>query len=304
MAEMDEDWAARLVDDQLRFVRGEGPEPDLSGLSDSDRSEMIEVLNLVDALVDSRPVSPPLEEDPVAIRLGLLPGKPGSPPEKSGDPSQAVDPIVASTEELRYRFAGAVEVEHIQPVGDEGWWAPVAVCRALAENVLVVRFQPGDRIPSAADARALLLDDPSLTAITFTTPDATGAAVVVPGDAVGRFVPAVGWRAPGELTWDQLGIALGSYLDRSIPNWDAVSSLPREDLLDELGADTITVVSDAFHTVAVSRPHLDHKRKARDFVATVDPASVVAWADDIRSGRRSGSDVVSAIGALCEEANP
>ena len=50
MAEMDEDWAARLVDDQLRFVRGEGPEPDLSGLSDSDRSEMIEVLNLVDAL--------------------------------------------------------------------------------------------------------------------------------------------------------------------------------------------------------------------------------------------------------------
>jgi hypothetical protein len=36
----------------------------------------------------------------------------------------------------------------------------------------------------------------------------------------------------------------------------------------------------------------------------VDPATVVAWADDIRSGRRSGSDVVSAIGALCEEANP
>lgn len=304
MAEMDEDWAARLVDDQVRFVRGEGPEPDLSGLSDTDRSEMIVVLNLVDALSDSRPLSPPLEEDPVAIRLGLLPGKPGSPPEESGDPSQAVDPIVASTEELRLRFAGAVEVEHIQPVGDEGWSAPVAVCRALAENVLVVRFQPGDRIPTAADARAFLLDDPSLTAITFTTPDATGAAVVVPADAVGRFVPAEGWRAPGELTWNQLGIALGSYLDRSIPDWDAVSSLPREDLLDELGADTITVVSDAFRAVAVSRPHLDHKRKARDFVTTVEPATVVAWADDIRSGRRSGSDVVSAIGTLCQEANP
>ena len=304
MAKRDEDWAARLVDDQLRFVRGEGPEPDLSGLSDSERSELIEVLNLVDALVDSRPVSPPLEEDPVAIRLGLVSGKSGSPPEESGDPSQAVDPIVASTEELRYRFAGAVEVERLQPVDDEGWWAPVAVCRALAENVLVVRFQPGDRTPSAADARALLLDDPSLTAVTFTTPDATGAAVVVPGDAVGRFVPAVGWRAPGELMWDSLGIALGSYLDRSIPDWDAVSSLPREELLDELSADATSVVADVLGAVSVSRPHLDHKRKARDFVATVNPATVVRWADDIRSGRMSGSDVVSAIGALCQEANP
>jgi hypothetical protein len=71
---MDEDLAARLVDEQLRFVRGEGPEPDLSGLGASDRSEMIEVLSLADALVDSRPVSPPLEKDPVAIRLGLVPG--------------------------------------------------------------------------------------------------------------------------------------------------------------------------------------------------------------------------------------
>jgi hypothetical protein len=303
MAEMNEDWAARLVDDQLRFLRGEGPEPDLSGLSDRDRSEMVQLLNLVDAVVDSRPASPPLDEDRVAIRLGLLPGKPGSPPKGSGDPSQPEDPIVVSTEELGYRFAGAVEVDRIS-AGGEGWWAPVAVCRALAENVLVVRFQPGDRTPSAADARALLHDDPSLTAVAFTTPDATSAAVVVPGDAVGWFVPAEGWRPPGELTWNSLGIALGSYFERSIPHWDAVSSLPREELLDELGADSVSVAIALFHAVAASRPHLEHKRQARDFVATVDPATVVAWADDIRSGRKSGTDVVSVISALCQEANP
>jgi hypothetical protein len=304
MVEMDEEWAARLVDEQLRFVRSEGPEPDLSGLTDRDRAEMIEVLNLVDAMVDSRPVSPPLEEDPVAIRLGLLPGKSGTPSEVLGDPTKVADPIVVSTEELRYRFAGAVEVEHFEPVVAAGWWAPVALCRALAENVLVVRFRPGDKTPSAADARTLLLDDPSLTAVTFTSPDATSAAVVVPASAFGRFVPSEGWRQPGELTWNPLGIALGRYFDRSIPNWDAVSSLPREELLDELDADTLSVVSDLLDAVAASRPHLEHKRQARDFVAEVDPAIVVAWADEIRSGRKTGSEVVSAIDALCGEATP
>ena len=99
MAEMDEDWAARLVDDQLRFVRGEGPEPDLSGLSDSDRSEMIEVLNLVDALVDSRPVSPPLEEDPVAI-------PPRPPPRQARIPARKVRRSVASGRPDRRFYRG------------------------------------------------------------------------------------------------------------------------------------------------------------------------------------------------------
>jgi hypothetical protein len=304
MAEMDEDLVARLVDDQLRFVRGEGPEPDLSGLSERDRSEIVEVLNLVDALADSRPVSPPIEEDPIAIRLGLVPAKTGASSNELDDPSQPADPIVVSTEELRYRFAGAVEVEQVESVGEGDRWTPVALCRTLAENVLVVRFQPSIRTPSAIDARPLLRDDTSLTAVTFCSPDATRAAVVVASSAFGRFVPSEGWRQPDELTWNPLGIALGSYLDRSMPNWDAVSSLPREDLLDELGADTVAEVSDVFTTVAASRPNLEHKRQARDFVADVDPAVVVAWADDIRAGRKAAEDVVSAIAAMCQEAAP
>lgn len=304
MGEMDEDRVASLVDDQLRFLRGEGPEPDLSGLSVRDRARMVDLLDLVDALADSRPLSPPLEEDPVAIRLGLVPGKRSSPPGASGEPSDPPDPIVASTEELRYRFAGAVEVDHLSPAGGEGWWTPVARCRALAENVLVVIFRPAERTPSAADARMLLHEDPSLSAIAFTNPDATDAAVVLPGAADGRFVPAEGWRPPGELLWEPLDIALGRYFDRSIPHWDAVASLPREELLDELGADTAEVVETVFHAVRASRPHLPHRREARDFVARVSPTTVVAWADDIRSGRKTSSDVVAAIGELCGGANP
>ena len=110
---MNEDWIARIVDDQLRFLHGEGPEPDVSGLSDDDRTEVVELLQLMEALADSLPSSPPIEEDPVAIRLGLVPGGPRSP--DSSEPPQPTDPIAVSTEELRYRFGGAVEVEHLLP---------------------------------------------------------------------------------------------------------------------------------------------------------------------------------------------
>jgi hypothetical protein len=304
MAEMDEDRVAGFVDDQLRFMRGEGPEPDVSGLPDRDRARIVDLLDLVDALIDARPWSPPLEEDPVAIRLGLVPGKPSSPPGGSGEPSESADPIVASTEDLRFRFAGAVEVDRLPSGAGEGRWAPVARCRALAENVLVFVFRPPERPPSGADARMWLRHDPSLSAIAFTTPDATGAAVVVPGDADGRFIPAEGWRPPGALTWEPLDMALGRYFDQSIPYWDAVASLPREELLDELGSDAASVVGTVFHAVATSRPHLPHKRQARDFVTTLNPAVVVAWADDIRSGRKSSSDVVAVIGELCGKAKP
>ena len=304
MSEMDEDRVAEFVDQQLRFLRGEGPEPDLSDLSDRDRVRIVELLELVDALIDSRPSSPPLEEDPVAIRLGLVSGKSSSLPAGSGDLFEPADPIVSSTEDVRFRFAGAVEVDHLPAGATEGRWAPVARCRALAENVLVVAFHPDERPPSCSDARVWLHHDPSLSAVAFTTRDATRAAVVLPSDADGRFVPAEGWHPPGELTWEPLDVALGRHFDQSIPHWDAVASLPRDESLDALGPDIASVVGTVFDAVAASRPHLPHKRLARDFVATLNPAIVMAWADEIRSDRKSGSDVAAAIGELCGKASP
>jgi len=73
MPEMDDDRVADLVDEQLRYLRGEGPEPDLTGLTDDERAHVLELFDVVDALADSLPASPPIEEDPVAVRLGLAP---------------------------------------------------------------------------------------------------------------------------------------------------------------------------------------------------------------------------------------
>lgn len=299
MPEMDDDRMAELVDEQLRYLRGEGRELDLTGLTDDERADVLELLDVVDALADSLPASPPIEEDPVAVRLGLVDrGRAPSPVDLS-------DPVMVSAQELAYRFDGAVEVEAVPaPAGEPGRWRPALVCRSLAEMVLVVVYDPDTERPAAGDARALFHDNPNLSAVTFTAPDATAAAVVVPGDSVDRLVPAMGWRTPAQLTWEPLRLALGRYFDRSMPQWDEVTSLPPGDLLEDLASDAGGIVTEKLREVANTRPQLAHKRSARAFVNALDPGVFVAWVDAVRARRAPGEDLVSQVAELCRKATP
>lgn len=67
-----------LIEAYLSFLRGRGPRPDLSGLPPERRAEIEGRFEIVAALADRDPELPPLEEDPVALRLGLVPGRPAS----------------------------------------------------------------------------------------------------------------------------------------------------------------------------------------------------------------------------------
>lgn len=60
-----------LVEDYLRFLRGQGPEPDLSSLPAEQRAAITGQFEIVRALADRDPELPPLDRDPVAVRLGL-----------------------------------------------------------------------------------------------------------------------------------------------------------------------------------------------------------------------------------------
>lgn len=62
---------ADLIDDYVRFLRGHGPEPDLSGLPQEQRATITGQLKIVRALADRDPNLPPIDRDPVARRLGL-----------------------------------------------------------------------------------------------------------------------------------------------------------------------------------------------------------------------------------------
>jgi hypothetical protein len=299
MPEMDDDRVGDLVDEQLRYLRGEGPKPDLTGLTDDERAHVLDLLDLVDALADSLPASPPIEEDPVAVRLGLADRRHGL------SLMQPSDPVVGSAEELAYRFGGAVEIEAAPaPAGEPSRWRPALVCRSLAEIALVVVYDAGAEIPTAADARALFHDNPRLSAVAFTTPDATAAAVVVPGDSVDLLIPAEGWRTPAELTWEPLGLALERHFDRSMPRWGEVTSLPPGDLLEDLPAEAGVIVTEKLRATARTRPRLPHKRHARDFVSALDPGVFLAWVDAVRARRASGEELVSQATELCREETP
>ncbi|MET7713720.1 hypothetical protein [Streptomyces sp. NPDC005407] len=66
-----------LIESYLLFLRGRGPEPDLSALPPGRRAQVLEQQEIVSALADRDPALPPVEDDPVALRLGLVRAAPG-----------------------------------------------------------------------------------------------------------------------------------------------------------------------------------------------------------------------------------
>lgn len=297
MDDMNEDRVADFVDEHLRHLRGEGPAPDLTALEKAERAEVGRLLELIDAMTDTLPASPPLEDDPVAIRLGLV----GTP---AGDDDDAEDAVLAVAEEVAYRFGGAIEVQRIPLLGDVGSsFAPGIMCRSLAETVLVVLYD-ASASPSAVDARSIFHEQPELSAVAFSNPDATRASVVTYAHCVNRLVPAGGWYGPAELAWEPLELALGGYFERSIPRWDAVSTLPPGDALEELAADALAVVTSELNRVASSRVQLSHKRDARDFVTALDPAVFVAWIDAVRTRRTSSDQLAADVIDSCRTSSP
>ncbi|MDQ1745614.1 MAG: hypothetical protein QOE23_3953, partial [Pseudonocardiales bacterium] len=97
-----DDLSSELVEDYLLFLRGRGPEPDLARLLADQRRRLREQFAIVSALADRAPGLPPVDEDPVAIRLGLA-----QPATRSGGGPQAgsaADPVQAALRDLEERF--------------------------------------------------------------------------------------------------------------------------------------------------------------------------------------------------------
>jgi hypothetical protein len=64
-----------VIDQYLLYLRGRGPEPDLTHLSQAQRRAMQARLGIVAALADRDLALPALGDDPVAMRLGLVDGQ-------------------------------------------------------------------------------------------------------------------------------------------------------------------------------------------------------------------------------------
>lgn len=72
----DTEHAGDLVDEFLRYLRGRGPRPQTDDLPLDERTELENTFRLLEAIVDTNEAEvPPIEEDPIAVRLGLVAGK-------------------------------------------------------------------------------------------------------------------------------------------------------------------------------------------------------------------------------------
>jgi hypothetical protein len=85
-----------LTERYLLFLRGQGPEPDLGHLSATRRRAVRARLDTVDALFGLDPNPPALEDDPVAIALGLVPDPDAKDPASGGSGDSGREPGTGS----------------------------------------------------------------------------------------------------------------------------------------------------------------------------------------------------------------
>lgn len=287
-----------LLDEQLRYLRGEGPQPDLDDLSEPEQKEVVELFTVIEAMSDAQPASQSLEDDPVAIRLGLVPG-PDSPSAASSP-----DDIQVSLDELAFRHAEGVRI--LPPdagLGVERLGQPYATCRSLLEVVQVVVLPDDAEPPDVDDVRRVLVENPGYSALAITSADAQRAVVVTYSRSFERVVPSLGWIESAALEWEPLGIALGRHFERSLPKWDEVARLGSTNLLGG-GSDTSTAIARVLDGVASSRPKLQHKQKARDFVSSLGQERFEDWVDQVRQRALSGDDLVAQVTELCRAESP
>ena len=284
-----------LVEEYLRFLREGGPEPDLSGLEDELSSAAVNALKVMEALVDATPGSPPLERDPVAIRLGLVGAPTGAPVQASADRD---DPVTAAVADVEHRFSVACT-----PAATDGTeFERRFECRSMVENVLVVVVPDGTtRTAMSAHARSAFALAEDLSAVVYTTAAGTESVALTYAESHRMLDPASGWtETPSVSDGDSLDIALGRYLERSDPRWSEIQGLDMSDVLGGIDADVVAIVQEVKQELASTRPRLEHKKEARALALGCDDGIFIDWARRIQRRSASGDDVLAEIHSLIE----
>ena len=284
-----------LIDEYLWFLRDGGPEPDLGDLDDELSGAAASVLRVMEALVDAAPGSPPLEHDPVAIRLGLV----GVP---SGPPGQATadkdDPVTAAVADVEHRFSVSCS-----PAGTDGTaFERRFECRSMVEKVLVVVVPDGtSRTAMSAHARSAFALADDLSAVVYTTATGDDSVVLTYAECHRMLDPASGWtEASNGPDGESLEMALGRYLEKSDPQWGEIQGLDMSDVLGGIDADVVTIVEEVKQKLASARPRLEHKKEARVFALGCADVVFIEWARRVQRGALSGDGLLGELRSLIE----
>ena len=289
---MPEDFDAEtqeLVEQYLLFLRGRGPEPPVP---EERRREVRALLDLVSALTESEPELPDLEQDPVAIRLGLVPGRGGS----DGSPDD-LEPVESSVRELEHRLGGYFEVEIPTALEtSHPSFRPIATCTSLGETVAVYIAPLDDWTEEPDNVAVIFRRHPELSAVALSSADAARAVVLTAAESTSAIDPEHGWLSPGISSGPEpLSIALGRHFERALPRWDQVTRL--DDLLGD--GDTVSEIFDVVAReageVLGGKPRLSHKKDALRSLQDLDPSQIADVVTDIHHGRTDGPEIVERL---------
>lgn len=302
-----------LIEQQLLFLRGRGPEPDLSTLPPDYRAAVQEQLKIVSALADRDPESPSIEDDPVARRLGLL-GSTTSLHETA--PISVVDdhhvpgddPVEVALHELAYRFNQQVTVDLVPPWASRvpAGMRPVAQCAALGEMIAVCVVTDveawSDTPETVAGFFRLHLD---VSAVALVSADAEQSVVVTAADAQYSVDPVRGWLAPhSPAAPEPLGIALGRHIDRCLPEWERVANLDELLALGDLSTAASEISSAQIALALRAKPRLAYKKESLTTLRALDSSAIAAIVVGVQSRRFSGDELVDRVAQLAEATTP
>lgn len=279
-----------LVDEQLRFLRDGGPEPDLSLLDEDVSKTAATALDVVEALVDAAPGRPQLAHDAVAVRLGFVEPPTGLADTATGDRG---DPVTAAVLDLGQRFALTSS-----PAATDGTeFERRFECRSMVENVLVVVAPAGTSGAAlSAHARSAFALAPDLSAVAYTTADGLDAVVFTYAESHRMLEPASGWTETAvDVVREPLSISLGRYIERSDPRWEQVHRLEASDVFAGIDADAANIVADARSALEAAAPKLRHKKTARAVVLGCDDDLLIGWAQRVQRGQVTAEDLVEEL---------
>jgi hypothetical protein len=291
-----------LIEEYLLFLRGRGPEPDLSDLPPSRRDEIKGQFKIVKALVDRGPELPPLEQDPVARRLGLVGLSASSSalilPGVRHQVAGAGDLLNASLDEVAFRFQGRIVIEHTpgwSPDAPQGLLA-VAQCAVLAEAVAVFAGDPDARAELPEQLSGFFRLHPELSAVCVSSPDAEQAAVFSPADVTRSLNPALGWLDPHHPNSPEpLGLALGRFFEQRLPHWDQVATADLFTAMDGLDAEAASVLDGQIAAALRTRPRLQFKKDGQRVLAEIDRARMVSLVVAVQAGDLATDELVEEL---------
>lgn len=290
-----------LIEEYQLFLRGQGPEPDLSDLPLRRQETIRKQFKIVKALADRAPESPLLEQDPVAIRLGLVGPLASSSPlmlpgagHSGGTGGEALE---ASLDEVAFRFQGRIAVERTPTWSSdapEGLQA-VAQCSVLAEAVAV--FVGGADAPELPDRLTRFFSlRPEVSATCVSSPDAERAVVFTPADATRSLDPALGWLDPHRpKSSEPLALALSRFFEQRLPRWDRVAAADVFATMEDFDAEAAIVLSAEIAVAIRARPRLEFRKNGQRVLTDINSARTVSLVVAVQTGEMDPGELIEEL---------